>query len=156
MQFFILKGVDFIKHLKIMKIYESLFGYELKNSSFKVYNFLESTYYWTDIATVKLSTIAKRCNLSVNTAQRTTNQYKIKRLSGRFITIERDLLYHKNMDITSFVIFCAISMDKNNDKHAKSFTSISKLTKITGITRVITSYSIHYTKLYESITLNRV
>ena len=135
-----------MKNHKIIKIYNELFNYNLKTSSFKVYIYLSTFFWWKKSACVKLQTIADRCNISINTAQRaineltskelitkcichkdhrrTTNIYTVTKLSGKYTIIERSMFY-QNIDNSAFKIYCAIAMRKN---HAgKAFPSLSTL-----------------------------
>lgn len=139
---------------KVIKIYNCLFDYNLKASSFKVYVYLSCFFWWKDTSCVKLETIAKRCNMSVNTVQscinelinkdlltkqacykdhkRVTNRYTITRLQGKFTVFERNA-FKQDMDNSAFMIYCAVCMRKN--KHGMAFPSIKKITEDTGLSR---------------------
>ncbi|MFA5658271.1 MAG: helix-turn-helix domain-containing protein [Oscillospiraceae bacterium] len=141
------------KAAKIIKVYEELFKYNLKASSFKAYHYLSSiSGWWKGRTCVKLATIAKRCNISINTAQRavnelaakglihkticiinhkrTTNKYSVKALSGQFTVIERNVFFSLR-DSSAFMTFCGIAMHKNRNDMA--FPSLKQLAKATGL-----------------------
>lgn len=150
---------------KVIKIYNSLFDYDLKASSFKVYVYLSCFFWWKDSSCVKLETISKRCNMSINTVQscinelinkdliakqacykdhkRVTNRYKIKRLQGKFTIIERNA-FKQDLDNSTFMIFCAISMRKN--KRGMAFPSLKTITEDTGLSRTTVIYKVKILK----------
>ena len=54
------------KKNKVIKIYHELYNYELKASSFKVFTYFSSVCgWWKERKSVKLETIARRCNISI-------------------------------------------------------------------------------------------
>ncbi len=143
-----------MKNHKVIKIYNELFNYNLKPSAFKVYIYLSTFFWWKKSACVKLQTIADRCDISINTAQRaineltskelitkcichkdhrrTTNIYTVTKLSGKFTIIERSMFY-QNIDNSAFKIYCAIAMRKN---HAgKAFPSLSSIQEDSNLSK---------------------
>lgn len=135
-----------MKKHKVLKINNELFKYNLKPSTFKVYVYLSSYLWWKNRKCVKLETIAARCNISINTAQRaineliskelitkcichkdhrgTTNIYTVPELLGKYTIIER-AMFHQNIDNSAFKIYCAIAMRKNQS--GKAFPSLSTI-----------------------------
>ena len=62
-----------MKKIKVIRMYNELLNYKLKASEFKAYIYLSSFFWWKNLICVKLETIASRCNMSINTAQRAVN-----------------------------------------------------------------------------------
>ncbi|MFA5658431.1 MAG: helix-turn-helix domain-containing protein, partial [Oscillospiraceae bacterium] len=108
-------------------------------------------------------TIAKRCNISINTAQRavnelvskklifkticiinhkrTTNEYSVKAFSGKFTVIERNIFFSLR-DNSAFMLFCGIAMHCNQDNMA--FPSLSQMHKETGMSRTTIISKVSY------------
>ena len=152
------------KATKIIKVYEELFTYNLKASSFKTYLYLSSiSGWWKGRTCVKLATIAKRCNISINTAQRAvnelvakglinkvacfkdhkrvTNEYTATQLSGRFATIERNVFFSLR-DNSAFMIFCGIALHKN--QHDMAFPSLTQMSDRTSMSRTTIISKVSY------------
>jgi len=137
-----------------LKVPNELFSYKLKPSAFIVYIYLSSIFYWKKSIKIKLETIARKCHMSINTAQtavnelttrgllhktecyinhrRVTNEYKVTKLSGGFAMIEKNIL-KLELDNRAFMILCYIYNRANQS--LKSYPSISEIHNGTGLGR---------------------
>lgn len=135
----------------------NLFDYRLSSSAFALYVLLLNRFYFTDSVKIKLETLSKQTGFCVNTIQkairelhnkglvtvrsrfknghRTTNEYFIKRLTGKFSRIDRKLFYFilNSQGKAALLVYCVVNHYAN--KSGRAFPSYNQISALTGLSR---------------------
>lgn len=142
-----------MKNSSFLKIPNKIFACKLKPAAFKVYIYLSCVIYCKENIQVKLATIAKRCNIGINTAgrainsliakglirkiecytdhARTINTYIVPKLGGNFSMLSAKYFEMKALKNSSFLLFSYLNMRSNSSK--KSFPSLNTIIGDTGL-----------------------
>lgn len=142
--------------MRFYKVHNSVYNYKLSSSAFFLYNYLVNRFYWTDTVRIKLSTIADKTGMSVNTVRRaineliscslmerrhryrrrlrTTNEYTVRRLSGNYARVEEAVFRNKELDKSMVYVYCAVKSFESNRGH-RAFPSYGQLCELTGLSR---------------------
>ena len=139
------------------KVPNMIFDLQLSASAFVIYVLLSNRFYFTVTVKIKLHTLSDHTGLCVNTVQtalrelhskgllkvnrryknghRTTNEYTLNRLQGKFSRIDRRLFYFilSNVGKSALMVYCSVNYFCNNN--GRAFPSYSQISSLTGLSR---------------------